>query len=140
MPMCWGTVLSSRFSVADQSALDCSWRGGVWAGVPISLFELLAGAETLHVNDAIDGEDAVEVIDFVLQEFGEIAIVSGVQFVPFGAQVLIADGDFTVPFDLHEDRQEAKAGVPDNDFLRAALDNFGIHQGPRFGPGQLQED
>src|ERR1700716_91125 len=69
---------SSRFSDADQSAFDCSWRGRVRAGVPISLLELFAGADSLYVSDAIDGQAAIEVVDFMLQEFGKIAVVSGV--------------------------------------------------------------
>jgi len=45
-----------------------------------------------------------------------------------------------MPFDLHEDRQEAKAGVPDNCLFFAALDDFRVRQRPGLLSEQLQED
>ncbi len=43
-------------------------------------------------------------------------------------------------FDLHENREEAEAGVPDDDLLLAAFNDFRINQRPRLLSGQLQED
>ncbi len=103
-------------------------------------FEFFAGAKSLYVYDAVDGQDAVEVIDFVLQEFGEVAVVSGAEFVRRAFDVLITHGDFAVAFDLHEDGEEAEAGVPDYDFFFAAFDDFWIDEGPGLFAGQLQKD
>src|SRR5579864_841946 len=55
--------------------LEASGFGGdrssdrVRAGITITLLKLLARTEGLEVNDAIDREDAIEVVDFVLQQF-----------------------------------------------------------------------
>src|SRR5580692_6145881 len=111
MPMC---NISCQRSVGscqlpgctDHLAFDCSLRNGVRAGVPVMLFEFLAGADGFRIDDAVDGEDAVEVVDFMLQEFGEIAVVSGFKFESVAVEVLIADSDLAVAFDLHEDREE----------------------------------
>ena len=69
----------------------------------------------------------------MLQEFGEIAVVSGFEFEDLAFEILIADGDLAVAFDLHEDREETEAGVPDNDFFFAAFDDFRIDERPRLG-------
>jgi hypothetical protein len=103
-------------------------------------FEFFAGAESLYVCDAVDGEDAVQVIDFVLQEFGEVAVVSRAEFVMRAGCVLITDGDFAVAFDLHEDAEEAEAAVPDYEFFFVAFDDFGIDEGPGLFSWELQED
>ncbi|MFZ1158450.1 MAG: hypothetical protein WAO10_11765 [Candidatus Sulfotelmatobacter sp.] len=103
-------------------------------------FEFFAGADGFYIGDAVDGEDAIEVIDFVLQEFGEVAVVSGAEFLRRTFDVLIADGDFAVAFDLHEDGEEAEAGIPDYDFFFAAFDDFRIDEGPGFFSWKLQED
>jgi hypothetical protein len=125
---------------ASHSSLDRSWGNPIRARRAIALFEFFAGAEGFEVDDAVDGEDAIEVVDFVLQEFGEIAIIVGAEFLTFACQVLVTDGDRAVPLDLHEDRQEAEAGVPDNNLFFAAFDDFRVHQGPGLLSGQLQED
>jgi len=122
------------------SALDCSLRDRVWAGVAVTLFEFFAGADGFRIDDAVDGQDAVEVIDFVLQEFGEIAVVPGFELDRLAVEILIADGDLTVAFDLHEDREEAEASVPHNDSLFAALDDFRVDQRPGLGSGELEKN
>src|SRR5262249_44472916 len=42
--------------------------------------------------------------------------------------------------DLHEDGEKTETGIPDDDFLFAALRDLGIDQRPGFGSGQLQKD
>jgi hypothetical protein len=129
-----------RLSIVNGSALDCGWSNRVRARPAIALFEFLAGAEGFDVGHAVDGEDAVEVVDLVLEEFGEIAFIAGAEFLMLTREVPIAYGDPAVPFDLHEYRQEAQTRVPDNNLLFAAFDDFGIHQRPGRLSGQLQED
>ncbi len=92
------------------------------------------------VDDPVDGEDAVEVIDFVLQEFGEAAVISGVEFVGFAVEILIADGDLAVALDLHEDGEETQAGVPHNDLFCAVRDDFWIDERPGLGIGELEKN
>src|SRR5579863_4078965 len=143
MPMCSiscvTSVASCRWSVASSS-LDCNWRERVGAGVAETLFEFFAGADAFCVDDAVDGEDAVKVVDFVLHEFGEVAVVSGLEFESVAGEILIADGDVAVAFDLHEDGEETQAGVPDDYFFCAALNDFGIDQRPGLGFGEFEED
>src|SRR5258708_36508405 len=45
---------------------------GVRAGGAIALLELFSRAHRFHVCDAIDSQDAIEMIDLMLQEFGEL--------------------------------------------------------------------
>ena len=59
----------------------------------MALFEFFAGADDFCIDDAVDGENAVEVIDFVLQEFGEIIRFCGADFARSAAQILIAHGN-----------------------------------------------
>ena len=44
----------------------------VWALVPVAAFELLTGGESVHIGHAIDGANAVQMIDLMLEEFGKI--------------------------------------------------------------------
>ena len=79
-------------------------------------------------------------VNFVLQEFGEVAVVTGAKFVAFTLRILIADRDFAIAFDLHEDREEAEAGVPDDNLFVTAFDDLRIDERPGLLCGQLQED
>lgn len=112
----------------------------IWSGIPISLLELFSRDHRFDIDDAINGEDSIQVIDFVLQQFREKAIVSRAEFENLAAQVLITDGDFAVPLHLHKDRQETQASVPDDDLFRAALDDFRVDQRPRLDSGKLKKD
>src|ERR1700733_7103570 len=125
---------------ANHSDFDCSWSNGIRAALAISFFEFFAGAKRFEVDDAVDGQNAVEMVDFMLQEFGEIAIVPSTEFVGFPFHVLIAHSDFAIAFDLHKDREEAKAGVPNDDLLLAAFEDFRIDKRPRLLSRQFQED
>jgi hypothetical protein len=40
------------------------------------LFEFFEPAECLGVGDAVNGEDGIELADFMLQDFGEITVVA----------------------------------------------------------------
>src|SRR5271155_3652000 len=140
MPMWRDIQLPASFPAANHSAFDCSWNSGVRAALAIPLLELFAGAESPDVDDAVDREDAVEVVDFVLQKFGEVAVVPGTEFVVLALRILITHRDFAIAFDLHEDRKKAEAGVPDDDLLFAALENFRVDERPGLLSGQLQKD
>src|SRR5580658_9372412 len=86
-----------------SSGIDCRRSHRIRASGAVAGFEFFAGAEGFNVDEAVDGQDAVEVVDFVLQEFREVAVVSGAEFVMLAVDSLIADGDFAIAFDLHED-------------------------------------
>ena len=79
-------------------------------------------------------------IDFVLEKLGQVAGFSGTDFMPGATEILIADGDFFVPLDLHENGKEAEASVPHYNFFVAALNDLRIDQWPGFRSGKLQED
>src|SRR5690349_7634334 len=108
-------------------ACACSVR----ACSTISLLEFFLCADGFQVSDAVDAEDSVEMIDFVLKQFGKVAELSGLNFVCFPFQVLVLHSDFAVALDLHKDGQKAKTGIPHHDSLGAALDDSRIHEGPR---------
>src|SRR5579863_988694 len=136
MPMC---NISFQLLVA-RSAFYCSRDHCVWAGVAVALFEFFFCADGFEIDNSIDGQNAVEMIDLMLQEIREIAVIAGVELERLAFGILIAHSDLAVAFDLHEDGEEAQAGVPDDDFLFAAIDDFRIDERPGFFSRQLQED
>ena len=97
-------------------------------------------ADGSDVGYAVDAKDSVQVIDFVLEKFGEVAGFAGLHFVPGGMNVLIANRDFLVAFHLHKNGEETEAGVPDDYFLIAAGNDLRINERPRLGAGELQEN
>jgi hypothetical protein len=114
--------------------------GGVGTLVAEAAFEFFAGAESANVSDAIDAEDAVEMIDFVLEELGEIGGVGGVELAGAAGAILIADFNFTMTLDLHEDGKKTETAIPDDDFLFAARGNDWIDERPGIGALKLKED
>src|ERR1700733_10721750 len=98
MPMC---NISCQWTVRVSLALDCTGSDRVGACVAIALFEFFTSADGFDIGDAVDGQDAIEVVDLVLQEFGKIALISGFDFERFALQTLIPDGDPAVSLDLH---------------------------------------
>src|SRR5215467_12069265 len=122
------------------STRDRGLRDRIRARIPITFLELLPGADCLYIEHAIEGKNSVEVIDFVLQEFGKIAILPGLNLDRLAAQGLILHANFAMAFDLHEDGEKAQAGVPDDDLLPAARDDLGVYQRPGPGLRQLEED
>src|SRR5258708_36602856 len=131
MPMC--NISFQLSGPVARSAFYCSRDHRVWTRVAVAFFEFFAGADGFEIDDSVDGQDPVEMIDFVLQEFGEIAVVAGVEGKNFAFEVLIMDRDLAVALDLHEDGEEAEAGIPARDFLLAAGDDFGSDQQAGFG-------
>src|SRR5258706_5461085 len=119
---------------------DCSWSGGVRAALAIAFFEFFAGANSLDVGDAVNGEDAVEMIDFMLQEFRQAAVVAGPEYVLHALQVPVADRDFTIPFDLHKDREKAEACIPHDDLLSTEFDDLRVDERPGPLSGKLQKN
>src|SRR5260370_18746205 len=136
MPMC---NIHCLCPPSGRSAFDCS-RSSVWAGIAVALLEFFPSADSLKVDNAVDGENSVEVVDLVLQQLGEIMVITGIKFENFAVQVLITHADLTMAFDLHKDRKETQAGVPDDDFLFAAPDDFRIDDRPRLGVRKLEDD
>jgi len=55
-------------------------------------------------------------------------------------QILIADGDVAMALDLHEDGEETQAGIPDDDFFEAAVDDFGVDQRPGIFAREPEKD
>src|ERR1700740_1042303 len=79
-------------------------------------------------------------IDLMLQQFRKIALVPSLEFEGFAAEIPISHSDFPVAFNLHKDREKAQAGIPANNFLLTAPDDFGIDQRPGLRFGKLQKD
>src|SRR5215472_8328708 len=130
-----GHSISLAFG-ATLLACSCSVR----ACRAIPLLEFFFCANRFQVRNPVEAENSVEVVDFVLEQLRKVAKLTSLNLVGHPLQVLILHGDFTIPLDLHEDGQEAEASVPHDHTLGAALDNLGIHQGPRIFAGKAQED
>jgi hypothetical protein len=69
----------------------------------MSFFKFFTGAKRFHVSDAVDGENAVEVVNFKLKKLRESLVVAGLNLMPLSVSLLITDGDCAVPFHLHKD-------------------------------------
>src|SRR5579871_913010 len=106
----------------------------------MALLEFFSCANRLDINYAIDRQDAIQMVDFMLQQFGKIAIFSGFDLEGLAAQILVAHGDFTVTFHLHKNREKTQAGVPYDDGFRAPVNDFGIDERPGFRAGEFQKD
>ena len=102
--------------------------------------EFFFGADGLEVGDAVNAQNSVQVIDFVLEKLRQVAGFSGTDFMTCATEILIADRDFLVPLDLHENGEETEAGIPHDDFFVAALNDLRIDQWPGFITRKLQED
>src|SRR5215813_9699082 len=107
---------------------------------PVALLKFLLRANGRYIGDAINTQNSIQVIYLVLEKFRKIAFLSGLDLVPFPANILVANANFLVPLYLHEDRKKTQTGIPDDNLLLAALRNLRIDQRPRLGTGQLQED
>lgn len=83
-----------------------------------------AGAETVAVQGAVDGEDAVQVIHFVLQEFGKGA--GGFDACDGVVVIRVAEVDRDGTFETDEEVGEGKAIVPKLEFFGALEFEFGI--------------
>src|SRR4029077_179196 len=69
----------------------------VRAAISVSFLEFFARADRLYVGNAVEGQNPVQVINLVLQQFRIIAVVAGVKFVLPPFQILVANGDVPVP-------------------------------------------
>src|SRR3954464_5606739 len=131
MPMC-NMRSEWRWSVAGLH--------GVGTGLAVTLLEFLPRTDSLHIHDPIDGENPIEVINFVLQQFGKITVFSCLHLEHLTVHVLITHSYLAVTFNLHENGKKAQAGVPDYDFFFAPPDYLRVDQRPGFRAGQSQED
>src|SRR5258706_16000564 len=136
-----GSMISGQLVLhCELFSHDCSWSGGVRTALAIASFEFFAGAKSLDVGDAVNGEDAIEVVDFMLQEFRKIPVVASPEYVLHALQVPVAYRDFTIPFDLHKDREKAEACIPHDDLLSTAFDDLRIDERPGPLSGKLQKN
>jgi hypothetical protein len=95
-------------------------------GVPTVPF--LPEAERVHTVRAIEREDPVEVIDFVLQKFRSIALE--VEFHRRTLQVLVSNSDPVGSLDSNHQVWKGKAVIPDKEVFRSDVDDLGIDQRP----------
>src|SRR5260370_2901664 len=110
MPMCCDTVVPLVSSLESRpntpspkpSAVDCSRSDRIRARVTIALFELFPRANRFHIDHSINGENTIQMVDFMLQKFGKIALVSRFKLEHFGIEILVAYRDLAVAFNLHE--------------------------------------
>src|SRR5467141_1688030 len=112
----------------------------IGAAGPVSLLILLAGAHRFYVRDAIHGQDPIQVIDFVLQQLGQIALFIRVNFMLLTAQILIPHGDFTVPLDLHKNGKKTQTRIPHHYFFFAPFGDHRIHDWPGLLARQPQKN
>src|ERR1700757_1096826 len=122
------------------SALDGRWSHRVRTRIPISLLKLFSRTNGLHLHNAINRQNAVEMIDFMLQQLGEISVLTRVELKGLSLKVLIAQSDLPMAFHLHEYRQETQARVPHNDFLLAPLHDLRVDEWPRLRVRELEKD
>jgi len=79
-------------------------------------------------------------IDFVLQKFSEISVIPGAEYVSRAPEIFVLHRDFAMAPELHKDREEAQASVPDDDFFCAAFEDLRVEQRPWLFSGELQEN
>lgn len=79
-------------------------------------------------------------VDFMLQKFGQISFLACLDCDGFSEKILVSQRNLAMTLDLHEDREEAQAGIPDDDLLAAAREDCGIDERPRLFAGELQEN
>src|SRR5262252_6325863 len=103
------------------SVFDSNRNGGVRALIAISFFEFLTRTNRFHIGYAVDGENSIQMIDLVLQEFRQVAVVSGIERQSLAFEILIAHGDPSPPLNLHKDGEKAQASVPNDHSLLAGL-------------------
>lgn len=77
----------------------------------------------------IYGQNAVQVVDFVLEKFGSVSLEVDLMEVSF--EVLVTDPDPVGPLDSDQQVGERKAVIPDRKVLGADVDDFRVDQGPR---------
>lgn len=93
-------------------------------GVAAEVF--FAGAEGVAGEGAVDGEDAVEVVHFVLDEFGEGA--GGREFAGFSGSGEVAQAEGGVSLETDHEVGEGEAVVPKGEFVLAEEGEFGVDQ------------
>ena len=89
----------------------------------------LPEAEWIHAIGSINGEHAVEVVDFMLEELRAIGLE--VDFLLVALEVLKSNPDPVGPLDPDHQIREGKAVVPDREVLGPDVDNLRIDEGPR---------
>src|SRR5882762_6623830 len=79
-------------------------------------------------------------INFVLQQLGQIALFICVDFMPLTVQILIPHGDFTVPLDLHKNGKKTQTRIPHHYFFFAPFGDHRIHDWPGLLARQPQKN
>lgn len=88
--------------------------------------ELFASAQTETVFGPVDGEDSIQVVHFVLDQFGEG--IAGVQFSPGAGPILVFQPDCRVAPQTDHEVGKGEAIVPELKRLRAALQVLRVDQ------------
>jgi hypothetical protein len=93
----------------------------------VTALPLAEAADPPEVRHPVDREDAVEVIDLVLEELREVPVRLQGLGPPLGIHVFHLDQDR--PLDREDDREVAEAEVPDDHALVAPGRDPGVDQG-----------
>lgn len=91
-------------------------------------FVFFARAEGVGPDGAIYGQDAVQVVEFVLQKFGERA--GGFEALDGAFLVFVADADYGGTFHVDQEIGEREAIVPNAELVFALEFDGGIAQAP----------
>src|SRR5215470_17496432 len=118
---------SSRLASAGSRDRQLSVRAVCF----IALFKFFAGANGFWVGHAVQRQDSIQMINFVLKQLGEIPLFSSLNLMELSLKILILDRDVAVPFDPHENGQKAEASIPNDNSFRTTLDDFRIDKRPR---------
>lgn len=84
------------------------------------------GEAGFGVDDAVEAEDAVEMVEFVLEELGEIPF--GLDLVVVAMAIEVADANALVAIELNHEVGEAEAVVPHAEEFRAGPFDAGVDE------------
>src|SRR5215472_16915857 len=90
------------------SVFDSNRNGGVRALIAISFFEFLTRTNRVHIGYAVDGENSIQMIDLVLQEFRQVAVVSGIKQQSPPSKILIGNVNQWRPPNLKKNEKKAR--------------------------------
>src|SRR3990170_1984651 len=111
-----------RNLLVSRLGLPVPVGGGVEA-VPF-----LPEAEWIRTAGSIHREHAIQVVDFVLEQFGPVA--GELDLVRSALEVLVADPNVMGPLDPDQEIGKREAVVPDREILGADVHDFRIDEGP----------
>ena len=93
---------------------------------PVPLLPLLPHRDALVVHEVVGAQDAVQVVQLVLEELAHT--IRELSAVLLSVLVLVVDADSSMPLDVDEDSSfEAEAAVPAVEEFVALFHNIGVH-------------